>query len=461
MKNRWLIALSAVGVHASLGSVYAWSVFKKPFIAAFGWSEFAAGLPFGIAIFLLGTSAAVMGHVVEKRGPRFSGLISTLFWVVGLLGAGLVTSDLVSDNNLRMYLLNFFCVVAGVGLGTGYVTPVSTLMKWFPDRRGLATGLAIMGFGFGAFFGAPFMAVMIAGGEAVKVAMLTIPLPFVMPVLGVSGTFLTLAVVYLVVMTLSSLYLEPPPAGWKPAGFAEALASGKKKPAMDLMPMDANEAVKTWPFYGLWIMMFINITCGIAVISVASPMTQEIALQGIDPKLAAGIAGGVVGLIGLFNGLGRIGWASFSDYLGRPNTYIIFFVAQILAFWLLPTLSAIAVFEIVLFFIATCYGGGFATLPAYIGDVFGTKQVSAIHGYVLTAWALAGMVGSSFASILRASTGSYAAMMVVFSGVFAVALVVSIMMKIFVARELAKKNLSYSEVEIKGMSVAAAEEETA
>jgi OFA family oxalate/formate antiporter-like MFS transporter len=161
MKNRWLIAASAVGIHASLGSVYAWSVFKNPFIQQFGWTQLQAGLPFGLAIFLLGMSAAVMGHVVEHRGPRYSGTLSTIFWVIGLLGAGFVTSDMITNNDTRLWLLYFFCVIAGVGLGTGYVTPVSTLMKWFPDRRGLATGLAIMGFGFGAFFGAPVMAKMI------------------------------------------------------------------------------------------------------------------------------------------------------------------------------------------------------------------------------------------------------------------------------------------------------------
>ncbi len=436
MKNRWLIALAAVGVHASLGSVYAWSVFKKPFVTQFGWSEMEAGMPFGLAIFLLGTSAAVMGHVVEKRGPRFSGLLSTVFWVIGLLGAGLVTSSAVESNELRMWLLYFCCVIAGVGLGTGYVTPVSTLMKWFPDRRGLATGLAIMGFGFGAFFGAPVMASMIQS-------------------LGISSTFYILGLVYLVVMTASALYLEPPPKGWMPAGMAEALASGKKKPAMDLMPMNANEAVRTKPFYGLWIMMFINITCGIAVISVASPLAQEVTSMSV---LAAG---GVVGMIGLFNGLGRLGWASFSDFIGRPNTYIIFFVSQILAFWLLPSMKEVLMFQVVLYFIATCYGGGFSTLPAYIGDIFGTKQVSAIHGYVLTAWAMAGLVGSSLASFLRQSTGSYTAMTKVFMAIFAVAFVVSVAMKIFVNRELAKKHLGYKEVETDAMGVAAAEEEAA
>ena len=433
MKNRWLIAAAAVGVHASLGSVYAWSVFKKPFIRAFGWSEFNAGLPFGIAIFLLGTSAAVMGHVVEKRGPRYSGLLSTAFWVAGLLGAGWATSAAITDNTLRMWLLYFFCVVGGIGLGTGYVTPVSTLIKWFPDRRGLATGLAIMGFGFGAFFGGPVMALMIGGGRTLSFAGMQIPLSFAVPTLGISGTFFVLACVYLAVMTASALYLEPPPVGWKPAGLEEALASGKKKPAMDLMPMNANEAVRTWPFYGLWIMMFINITCGIALISVASPMAQEVT------GMSALVAGGVVGLVGLFNGAGRLGWASFSDVIGRPTTYIVFFAMQIAAFWLLPGLKGVLIFQVVLYVIMTCYGGGFATLPAYIGDLFGTKQVSAIHGYVLTAWAMAGLVGSSAASLLRQATGSYESMTKVFAGVFVVALGVSIAMRVYVQRALASR----------------------
>lgn len=414
MKNRWFIALGAVGIHVSLGSVYAWSVFKNPFIKAFGWTQFQAGMPFGLAIFLLGTSAAVMGHFVEKKGPRKSGIVSALFWALGLFAASAVTSRLVSDNGLRLWLLYLACCVAGVGLGTGYVAPVSTLMKWFPDRRGLATGLAIMGFGFGAFFGAPVMAKLIQS-------------------VGISTTFLILGVVYLVVMLASASYLAPPPAGWKPAGMDEALASGKQKPTMDLWPMTANEAVKTWPFFGLWLMMFINITCGISVLSVASPMTQEVTGMGVLSASA------VVGMIGLFNGLGRLAWASFSDLFGRPNTYIAFFVIQVLAFWFLPSLKAVLMFQAVLYLIMTCYGGGFATLPAYIGDLFGTKQVSAIHGYVLTAWALAGLVGSGLASYLHQATGSYAAMTKVYSVIFLLATAVSLVMKVFVNRELAKK----------------------
>ncbi|WP_157669703.1 OFA family MFS transporter [Chitinibacter sp. GC72] len=415
-KNRWLMAAAGVGIHISIGSVYAWSVFSKPLMAQFGWSLKEVGFTFGLAIFMLGMSAAVMGHVVEKRGPRFSGTISAICWSLGLLGAGFA----VSIGNLWMLYL-CYGVLGGVGLGTGYVTPVSTLMKWFPDRRGLATGLAIMGFGFASFFGAPLMAELIQ-------------------TVGIANTFYTLGILYAVVMLSSARYLEPPPAGWKPAGFEESQASGKAKVAMDLMPMTANEAVKTKPFYGLWIMMFINITCGIAVISVASPMTQEV--TGMSPLAA----GAVVGMIGLFNGGGRLVWATMSDYLGRPNTYITFFTIEVVAFYFLPSMRDALVFQAVLYLIMTCYGGGFSTLPAYIGDLFGTKQVSAIHGYVLTAWAMAGLVGSSFASFLREASGSYAAMTVVFAAIFLFAFAVSVAMKLFVNRELAKKQAQLGNV---------------
>lgn len=407
MKNRWLIALAAVGIHICIGSAYSWSVFSKPLQAAFGWSLKEANLTFGIAIFFLGTSAAVMGHYVEKHGPRKSGMLAAIFWGVGLLGAGLATKI----GNIYLLWLSYG-VIGGIGLGTGYVTPVSTLVKWFPDRRGLATGMAIMGFGFASMIAAPLMAKLI---ESV----------------GVSTTFFIMGSAYLVIMMSSARYLEPPPKDWKPAGWDAAAA--KKHIKQDLSNLTANEAVRTKPFYGLWIMMFINITCGIAVISVASPLAQEVT------GMSAMAAGAIVGLIGVFNGLGRIGWATASDYIGRPNTYLTFFAFQIVAFYFLPTLSTVLIFQVVLYAIMTCYGGGFSTLPAYIGDLFGTKQISAIHGYVLTAWAMAGLVGSSFASFLREQTGSYSAMMQVFAAVFILALAVSVAMKIYVARAHASK----------------------
>lgn len=406
-KNRWLIALAAIGIHLCIGSVYAWSVFTKPLQAKFGWSMSETQLTFGLAIFMLGISAAFMGRVVERRGPRVSGLLAMAFWCGGLAGAGLAVSGVIQSERLCLYLLyGSYGILGGIGLGTGYVTPVSALIKWFPDRRGLATGLAIMGFGFAAFLGAPLISQMIS-------------------LWGLDVTFWGLSLIYLVIMGLSAAYLEVPPQGWVPDTREKSLKAAVKR--MDLMPMRAASAIRTAPFYGLWVMMYINITCGIALISVASPLTQD--MTGVTPLAAAG----VVGMIGLFNGAGRIGWASLSDWLGRPQTFIVFFVLEIASFLLMPSLNEIVLFQVALYLIMTCYGGGFATLPAYIGDLFGTQEVSAIHGYVLTAWAFAGLSGSSLAAALRESTGSYLAMMQVFSGVFGAALLVAIAMSVFVS----------------------------
>lgn len=413
IKNRWLIALSGIGIHVCIGSVYAWSVFSKPLQLAFGWSLKETQLTFGLAIFTLGVSAAVMGRLVEKRGPRFGGLVSALFWSLGLFGSGVAVSPWISDSTLRLYLLYLsYGLIGGIGLGTGYVTPVSTLIKWFPDRRGLATGLAIMGFGFASFLGAPLMTALIQS-------------------VGLDWTFWSLSLIYLCVMGVSALYLEAPPQGWAPVRSASAKKTSLK--TINLMPMDAVEAVRTLPFYGLWLMMFINITCGIALISVASPLIQE--MTGVSAMAAAA----VVGMNGLFNGAGRIGWASISDSLGRPMTYVTFFLIEVVCFWSLPELQDLLVFQVAIYLIMTCYGGGFATLPAYIGDLFGTRQVSAIHGYVLTAWSLAGITGSSLAVFLHGLAGSYANMLRVFSGVFGLALLVSLSMLVFVRRELKRQ----------------------
>tara|TARA_B100000745_G_scaffold300472_1_gene254615 strand:- start:1777 stop:3048 length:1272 start_codon:yes stop_codon:yes gene_type:complete len=416
MKNRWLIAASAVGIHISIGSVYAWSVFNTPMEMAYGWSKNQVALTFSLAIFFLGLSAAIMGHFVEKHGPRKSGLVAGTFWGVGMLGAGLATS---MEN---MYMLwATYGVLGGIGLGVGYITPVSTLVKWFPDRRGLATGLAIMGFGFGAMIGGPIFNQIIQN-------------------ISIPATFFIMGAVYMVLMYASALYLERPPEGWMPDGMKADIASGKRKKVEDLTQQTANEAVKTGPFYGLWVMMFINISCGIAVIYSASPLAQE--SIGLSPTEAATI----VGMMALFNGLGRIGWASFSDIIGRGNTYMTFFLIQIVAFYLLPNISSVLMFQVVLYLILTCYGGGFATLPAFIGDLFGTKQLGAIHGYVLTAWAAAGLTGPQIAAYVRTVTGSYTMTLYIFAGVFVVALAVSLMMKAYIKRAQAAKDNNLGQV---------------
>lgn len=396
IKNRWLIAASAVGIHISIGSAYAWSVFTNPMVNQYGWDTTQVSTAFSIAIFVLGISAAFMGRFVEKKGPRKSGMLAALFFGVGVAGSGLATAV---ESLYMLYL--FYGVIGGIGLGIGYISPVSTLVKWFPDRRGLATGLAIMGFGFAALLTGPIAAALI-------------------DIVGISSTFYILGASYFVVMTLSSQYLAPPPKGWVPKGFVESEKNGKQTPQGDLSNLTANEAVKTRRFWILWFMLFINVTCGIAIIAVASPMAQEIT------GMTAIAAAAMVGIMGLFNGGGRLGWASLSDYIGRPNVYTAFFIIQIVAFFLLPFATNVIVFQVLLFAIVTCYGGGFSSIPAYIGDLFGTKQLGAIHGYILTAWAMAGVVGPILLSLIYDTTNSYNITMMIFGILFIIAFALSL-----------------------------------
>ncbi|WP_099159217.1 L-lactate MFS transporter [Virgibacillus ndiopensis] len=400
VKNRWLIAASAVGVHISIGSAYAWSVFTKPMVDQYGWETTEVSLAFSIAIFILGFAAAFMGRFVEKNGPRKSSMLAALFFGVGVAGSGLATA---MESLFLLYL--FYGVIGGIGLGIGYISPVSTLVKWFPDRRGLATGLAIMGFGFAALISGPAAAALIEAA-------------------GISNTFFILGAAYFIVMTLAAQYLSPPPEGWAPKGFKESDQKGKINVKTDLSQLTANEAIKTRRFWMLWTMLFLNVTCGIAVISVASPMAQEIA--GMTPIAAAAM----VGVMGLFNGGGRLGWATLSDYIGRPNVYTAFFIIQIVAFFLLPFAASAILFQILVFAILTCYGGGFSSVPAYIGDLFGTKQLGAIHGYILTAWAMAGVVGPILLSLIYDSTNSYNVTMFIFGIIFIVSLLISLWIRV-------------------------------
>ncbi|HSP21914.1 MAG TPA: OFA family MFS transporter [Planococcus sp. (in: firmicutes)] len=403
-KNRWLIALSAVGIHISIGSVYAWSNFTNPLIDQFGWSTSQVQLTFSIAILFLGLSAAFFGSFVEKYGPRKAGLVAAIFFGTGIIGSGFA----VGLSSLPL-LYVFYGALGGIGLGIGYIAPVSTLVKWFPDRRGLATGLAIMGFGFAAAISSPIMEMLITS-------------------VGIENTFYILGASYLTIMVLSSLYLEKPPEGWMPAGFQEKLDTGKIQRKTDLAELTANEAVKTKRFYYLWFMLFINVTCGIAILSAAKPLAID--SIGMTTVQAAAL----VGILGIFNGLGRLGWATISDYIGRPNTYTAFFAIQIAMFALLPFTTNALLFQVMLAVVYTCYGGGFASIPAYIADIFGTKQLGAIHGYILTAWAAAGLAGPMFAAYMKDQTGSYEGSLLFFAGFFVIALIISLVIRVDIKR---------------------------
>ncbi|WMI64522.1 OFA family MFS transporter [Aestuariibaculum sp. YM273] len=406
LKNRWLIAASAVGIHISIGSVYAYSVMTNPVKDIFDVDGGVVKWAFKIAILLLGLSAAFLGRWVEKVGPKVSGTTAGIFYGIGILGSGLA----VQLESLTLFYL-CYGVIGGIGLGLGYITPVSTLVKWFPDRRGLATGMAIMGFGFSALIFGPIMQSLFNA-------------------VGVANAFYILGIIYMIIILSSARYIERPPVGYMPEGYKEG--EGKVIKA-DMANIDANEALKTRRFYYIWIMMFINISCGIAIISAASPMMQE--KLNYTPMEAAAI----VGLIGVFNGLGRLLWSSLSDYLGRANTYIVFFVFQILAFYFLPKISVELTFLVILFTVITMYGGGFSTLPAFLGDLFGTKQLGAIHGMVLTAWALAGVIGPTIYDVVKSATGSLDTTLAVFSGLFVIAFIVSLLMKQLVVKAQQKK----------------------
>lgn len=411
VKNRWLIAASALGIHMSIGSAYAWSVFTNPLQNEFGWTQSQVSFAFSIAIFFLGTSAAFMGRFVEKHGPRKSGMLSAIFFGVGVAGSSIA----VMTGSLPLLYL-FYGVIGGIGLGIGYIAPVSTLVKWFPDRRGLATGLAIMGFGFAALISGPVAEMLIANA-------------------GLKFTFLILGIAYFVIMMASAQYLAPPPEGWVPKGFQENQNTGRIKIRPDLSQLTANEAVKTRRFWMLWFMLFINVTCGIALLAVASPMAQE--LTGMSTAAAATM----VGIMGLFNGGGRIGWASISDYIGRPNVYTMFFVLQIGAYFLLNISTSQVLFMVLLYAVMTTYGAGFSCIPAYIGDLFGTKQLGAIHGYILTAWAAAGIVGPLLISLVYDTTQSYELTLSIFVGMFVVALFISIWIRADI-KQLREKQLA-------------------
>lgn len=406
--NRWLVPPAALAIHLSIGMAYGFSVFWLPMgkllpfaavcdggvwaeLTARGcnWSTPAVTHIFETFIAMLGVSAAIFGGWVERSGPRKSGVVAAACWGGGLIVGGLG----VMTHQLWLVFLGAG-VIGGIGQGLGYITPVTTLIRWFPDRRGMATGFAIMGYGGGALVGAPLAVWMMqhfAKGGAP----------------GVASTLMALGAIYALAMTLGAFGIRVP------AG-QEAVAG----PRGADRHVEVSEAWKTPQFWLLWAVLCANVTAGIAVIAMASPMLQEVfgpRLVGLnlhaDPSAGqkaaiAAAAAGLVGLISLFNSLGRLFWASLSDFIGRKQTYAIFFVLGALLYAVLPTLGHLGLtfaFVAAVCVIISMYGGGFATLPAYLADIFGTRFVGAIHGRVITAWSVAGVVGPALIAQLRQS----------------------------------------------------------
>ncbi|MGN1385850.1 MAG: OFA family MFS transporter [Bacillus sp. (in: firmicutes)] len=399
MKNRWLIALSAIAIHLSIGGAYAYSVYKLPLVEEMGWTSTQVTIAFTIMMGLAGSSAAVFGSFVEKNGPRKSAMLAAILFGLGQVGSGVA----VMVDSLPLYWLTYG-VLSGLGLGIGYISPVSTLVKWFPDRRGLATGMAVLGFGAGSLITAPVAANLMMN-------------------VGISNTYFILGAGYILFMILGASYIAPPPENYLPEGMKEAVESGKKKISQDLRQLTAKQAVKTKHFWMLWSMKLINTTAGIMMISVASPMSQEVV------GLSVAGAATLVGIMGLFNGGGRLAWAAASDYLGRPNVFVIFFIIQLTAFLTLPNTTNVLLFQALILFVVSCYGGGFSNLPAFAGDLFGTKQIGAIHGYLLTTWSLGGVFGPILVSTIKESTNSYIPVFYVFAGLIFIAFLISIWLR--------------------------------
>jgi len=412
-KNRWLISLSAIAIHLSIGSAYAYSVFKNPLSLKLGWGTQEVSLSFTIAIFFLGMSAAFFGKFVEKFGPRKSAIVAAVLFSCGMIGTGL---SVHLESLIGYYLC--YGVIGGMGLGIGYISPVSTLIKWFPDRRGLATGMAVMGFGAGSLICSPIAARLIQ-------------------YFGISATFYTLGIAYFILMMSGALYIAKPEEGWMPKGMKERiLVNNGRNKKQDLAQLTAGEAIRTKRFWLLWVMMFVNISSGIMIISAASQLAQE------KVGLSVAAAASMVGIMGLFNGGGRIGWASLSDYMGRSNVFSVFFAAQLVLFLLLPQVTNVILFQAVIFVIMTCYGGGFATLPAYIGDLFGTKHLGEINGLLLTSWSAAGVAGPMIMAYIYDTTNSYNAAFYLFAGFLAAALATTILLRLNIRQLKAAKTKS-------------------
>jgi MFS family permease len=460
--NRWKVPPASIAIHLCIGSVYAWSIYNPALVRALGvvapaaddWSLQNVTWIFSVAIVFLGLSAAFAGRWLEKVGPRKVGVVAAFCWGGGYLigSAGILTHQL--------WLIYFgYGVIGGCGLGLGYVSPVSTLIRWFPDHRGMATGMAIMGFGGGAILGTPLKRFLMqyfyqapeylgtvdqvtlitaAGrrfveraGEQLEVVVVGANDVANMMVRGAEGvyvvgtgsvgvaqTFIVLGLLYFVIMLIAAFSYRIPAEGWKPAGWTPPPESAEKARLITTHNVDIDEALKTPQFYQLWLVLCMNVSAGIGVLGVASTMMSEIFGTTLPTIVDGAFAAIYVSMISVFNMTGRFIWASLSDYIGRKNTYWIFFALGILLYCSVPfaatqvsinpSVTWLVLFYAATMIIFTMYGGGFATIPAYLADVFGTKYVGGIHGRLLTAWSTAGVVGPLAITSLRQSAVGHA-----------------------------------------------------
>src|SRR3984893_7900286 len=392
--NRWVIASAGVFLQIALGAVYAWSVFRVPLSKQFGWSISQVTLTFTISIFVLGFAAFFGGLWMNRKGPRIVALTGGV-----LYGLGVFLASFSANKLWWLYLSYGF--IGGLGLGLGYIVPVAVLVKWFPDRRGLITGIAVGGFGAGALITAPVATRLIQS-------------------VGVLPTFAYLGIAYFVVTIIAASFMQNPPEGWQPEGWTATASQTSQRATHDYV---LSEALKTWQWWGLWLLLFLNTTAGISVISQEAPIFQE--LTGVT----AVVAGGMVGIASLGNAVGRVFWAWLSDLITRRVTFAVMFVVQALLFWFLPSIAVASMMTTVTFVILMCYGGGFGTMPAFTADYFGSKNVGPIYGLMLTAWSFASVFGPLYIARMRETTGNYAGALHVIAIIMAISIVLPIIVR--------------------------------
>jgi OFA family oxalate/formate antiporter-like MFS transporter len=370
--NRWTVAIAGVIMQIALGAVYAWSVFRIPLTKAFGWTISQVTLTFTIAILTLGFAAFVGGLWMRKSGPRNVAIAAGI-----LYGGGVF---LASFSAGHLYWLYFsYGILGGIGIGFGYIVPVATLVKWFPDKRGMITGIAVAGFGAGALITAPIASRLIVS-------------------VGVLKTFAILGIAYFIAVTIPAFFMKDPPPNYRPAGWSPSAAQQKQR---STKTYKLGEALGTWQWYGLWALLFLNTSAGISIISQAAPMALEIT------RVTTAVAAGLVGIISIANGVGRFLWAWFSDLIGRRWVFLIMFAIQALVFFVLPNVQSFPAFAALCCVVLLCYGGGFGTMPAFAADYFGAENVGSIYGLMLTAWGFAGVLGPTLIARIRQSTGHY------------------------------------------------------
>jgi OFA family oxalate/formate antiporter-like MFS transporter len=391
--NRWGIAFAGVIMQIALGAVYAWSVFRTPLSKQFNWSISDVTLTFTIAIFALGFAAFFAGLWLNKKGPRIVAVTGGL-----LYGLGVFLASFSANKLWWLYLT--YGVIGGIGLGFGYIVPVAVLVKWFPDRRGLITGIAVGGFGAGALITAPVASRMIQS-------------------VGVLTTFAYLGIAYGIITVATGLFMRNPPPNWRPAGWQPSAPLASQRAKRDFV---LAEALRTWQWWALWLLLFLNTSAGISVISQEAPLFQEFG------KVTAFAAAGMVGIVSIGNAVGRVAWAWLSDILTRRMTFATMFAVQVLLFWILPSMHSVAALTFVTFLILMCYGGGFGTMPAFAADYFGARNVGPIYGLMLTAWSFASAFGPLLIAKMRESTHQYNGAL----HVIAVVLALSILIPFFV-----------------------------